>query len=164
MSIYLGLKESAAAFDESHGNDPVIIGNWLLFADGAQRERQLMGAWLEPPSGDADRTQLVLRYHREKLAQATDAFQQLKDKLTFRANESIRHAGANTPPPPPSPEQIAELAAARSTVLEMRKAVDEAAERADGLKPPQRRERERLAVELAERGQTALEQIAAIQI
>ena len=164
MSIYLGLNERVKEFDSKHGGEPVVVGHWLLFPDGAQREANPMGAWIDPPPKPYERAQLIVRYHEERLRRATQTFDELKETLRRQASEAIRQAGAPTPPQPPGEAQLAELRVMQETVFERGKARDEAVAAAEQLKPLKYREREANAAVNAAAGQAALEAISSIKV
>jgi hypothetical protein len=164
MSIYLGLADRVKEFDQRHGGDPVAIGHWLVFPDGAQREANPAGAWVEPPQEPHQQAQLILRYQEERLRQAQAAFEQLKSRLQQQASQAVQFATKPTPPQAPSEEEVAELRALQALVHERRQARDAAQANTEQMKSPKLREREAEAAAHAERGQAALDVIKTIRI
>ena len=164
MDILLGLEERVKAFDARHGNDPVVYDGMFLFADGAQREKQALGLWLEPPVDGLELARLIHRYHARKLEFALEAFNELKFQLSQQAFAAVKHAGSFTAPHPPTRMDIADLKALQRTVLECRQRADQAKAELEDAKPPVARQQEAESLADLERGQAALAAIESIKV
>lgn len=66
-------------FREKHG-DSVVIGGWVLFADGARMERD-WGRTEDPPSDPVERAKRKVQFCKAKLEIAVKNFDRVKDVL-----------------------------------------------------------------------------------
>lgn len=154
-------------FDKLHGDDPVRAGaTWLIFANGATRQIHIDHACplVPPPADPLERAKLILAYREIKHKRATDAFKDAKSALRLRANEAIRHAAANAPPPTPTAEEIAGLEVLRQAVIARQQEVDAARADVEANMPPIIKQRAARAEANRERNQAALAAIEAIEI
>ncbi len=122
-------------FHSDHGGDPVVNGEWLLYADGAHRENSVMGAAIEPPKDPFKLAQLKVLYHRLRLKRAVADF-------NFRFNQvrettiALKRDGRLPPT-----ECLSDLSALREVVKERQTVLESAQEHLESVTPTERRER-----------------------
>ena len=78
----LGINQRLHEFDKSHGSF-VCVNEWLLFEDGARRERNPLGALIDPPKDLLKRAQNVVQFHQEKLNLAVAEFDLFRKNHTY---------------------------------------------------------------------------------
>lgn len=132
MSIQKGPSQ---LFDERHGSDCIQIQGdsfrgYLVYSDGAMRERSAYGAMSEPPVDPLERAKVQLVYHEELLRRATEDFDACKQNLLSLAQATYR--GEPLPPPESEIERLNRLA---DVVRERRKTYQAAQERVEELTP-----------------------------
>lgn len=76
-------------FDRQHG-DAVVMGNWLLYCDGALRELTAVGATIEPPRDNIERRKLIVKYREVKLELAVEEFRVLKRELIRKGKQAVK--------------------------------------------------------------------------
>src|SRR5712671_6377447 len=72
------------AFDAAHG-ERVQWNGTFYFEDGAARSNEAICEMRPPPEREFDRLQMILYFHRAKLARAVQAFDNLKERLMHQA-------------------------------------------------------------------------------
>lgn len=95
------------SFDKKHGAF-VTDGNWVIFCDGACRERGAHGVKKLPPDDPAELRALLLRFWSIRVNELSEKFHAQKDELA-RAAADGRSA--------PSTEQLAQLEQLQQQVL-----------------------------------------------
>lgn len=82
------VKMRIAEFDKRNGSNPVLMGGWWWYANGAVRELEPLGALIDPPRDEYDRLRNILRYHQARLNHAVRDFDNFKDQLMMsRCND-----------------------------------------------------------------------------
>lgn len=139
MSIAKGPSQ---LFDERHGSDCIQVqgGNfrgYLVYSDGAMRERSAYGAMSDPPSDPLERAKVQLVYHEELLRRAVEDFEKCKAHLLSLGSATFR--GEPLPPPESEIERLNRLA---DVVRERRKAYEQAEQRVEEATPAHFREQD----------------------
>jgi hypothetical protein len=128
-------------FSKRHGDDAIEIDGWLVYSDGAMRERNPMGALREPPPEPYEACRLRVQYREAKLRRATRAFDERKTVLLRTAHANLSHP--NTQPPPCDVAAAKrELGTLRRAVLRCQADLDTARKEMEANKPAWMRERE----------------------
>lgn len=161
---YQGMAHAKKQFDKQNGNDAIQIDGWLVFSNGAMREMAPVGIWCDPPNDTYACAKIKVKYREAKLAQATQAFKTLKQELTWQADNAVKYAAAETPPEPPSADQIAELRNLQSMVRKCQKELTVARTELEQSKPPQMRMREQRAAANHDRNAKALQAVSEIKV
>lgn len=149
---------------EENGKDCILVDGIYVFSNGASMDRHRMGALWDPPTDRRELLKMQALYREEKLRLATDAFNALKHNLMVHAKESIKWAGANTPPIPPTESELAELKSLQAEVHKWQAEVKQLHEQLQDAKPDYMKQRERRAIENADRNAAALAAVDAIKI
>lgn len=161
MNDNLTIDQRVQQFCIKHGNDAVPVDGWLLYSDGAKRERMLSGALVEPPNDPEERCRLQVKYHEARLRRATQAFEDLKNTLGNAAKACFEG---------PAPqllvcdEQLQQLKELQQAVRECQSRLDEARERLKQAKPDSRRAYEAALAVNRERGAQFIAALNQIQI
>ena len=144
-------------FDEVHG-DYVIIGERLIFQDGAWRDNQPgCGSYWEPTEGDEyERACNILKFWETKLKKATNAFYDLKRILRCKSeSRNLRN---------PTSDEIAELRQLHKEVRQLKDAVEMAEAEVEKTLPQQQRERLARDESLRAEGASIAEEIEALEV
>jgi hypothetical protein len=136
-------RELRATFDKRHG-DSVQVPGWLLYEDGAQRELNPLGAYVEPSDDPYQRALAVLKYWQIKLRLAVDRFHDEKAMLRGHVNSIMQD---RFPPAPPSKEKIKELKVMRDECKRLQKCVEDAEQALEKAKPDSMKASEQRAAE-----------------
>ena len=83
------LKQRLEQFDLKHGNDGVISGRWLLFADGAMRETRQPGELIEPPASEVQRAKLQVRYREIQLQHSVRQYQEASNRVVETPSQRV---------------------------------------------------------------------------
>jgi hypothetical protein len=144
MIDYGSVKQRLERFDIEHGLNAIVSDGWHLYADGAMREVNPLGALCEPPVDNLRRTKAIVHYHELKLRLATEEFNNYKNGLLVRSRAALNDG---SPPPAPTPEVVARLKELKSKVMRMQKNFDKARQTMEAAKPEHIKNRERQAAE-----------------
>lgn len=161
---YQGMAHAKRQFDERNGNDGIQIDGWLVFSNGAMREIAPIGVWCEPPSDAYACAKIKVKYREAKVARAIQAFNRLKQELTWQADNAIKYAAAETPPEPPSSADMAELRKLQSEARKCQKELTLARTELERAKPAQLRMREQRAAANHDRNAKALQAVSEIKV
>ena len=108
--MFENLRERTELFDAEHSvkGQPVRIGGYLHFPDGALRECSDtgLGIWRNPPEDFYKCAKLVVIYHTRKLELAVQEFENLKQNLLNLAEAAKRHQYCSFPPDPENIEKL----------------------------------------------------------
>jgi hypothetical protein len=132
-------------FDRQHGSDCINIEGWLVYSDGAKRERSPLGALIDPPEDAYERSKLQVRYREELLRRAVEEFQGLRQTLLQGAKTNLRHQYAE-PPPCADEEAVAQLKELQKVVRRRQRALYAARKQLEESKPDWVRRRESASV------------------
>jgi len=151
------------AFDAYHGGDEAIrVGEEVLFPDGAKREANPLGLLDDGPTDPHLRAKRILRYHEIRLRRAVRDFENERDGMIALAKSHLQ--SSRTPEPPPAEETVERLKQLRRAVRLRQKAVHEAREHAEGMKPAELTAREEADSANKEATETLLTEIEQIKI
>jgi hypothetical protein len=139
MIDYMGIKQRLAEFDEKHG-EQVIHDGWILFADGAVREANPLGALQEPPSDPWACAKQRVTFCSVALRQATELFENAKTSRLQMVKGALNSQFC--PAPATTQAELAELKVLKKAVQERTKALAEARREAETTKPAWLKERE----------------------
>lgn len=81
MSDQFGVKARIEAFDKRNGGHAVLRGEWFYYSNGAIRERDLLGALIDPPEDEFQRLTNILHFHEARHAEAVRAFDNWQERL-----------------------------------------------------------------------------------
>lgn len=146
-------------FDKEHGV-PVLVGEVLLFPDGARRANNPLGASRGPLENPYHRAQDIERYHRHRLVRATQAFNAESDAIESHLLACQKDASA----PPPSPERLDKLRKLRDRVQAYQAAFDKARADVEAAKPEHIRAHEMQQVSNRQATEAFLEEFKNIKI
>jgi hypothetical protein len=138
-----GVNQRIAAFDKRHdGESAVLDGSWIRFADGALREKDPLGAIIEPPSDPNQCAQLRRRYRKLLLDRAVRAFDQARQNYAAMAQSNLQsqYCGAA----PDVAHAVGELKQLLKKAQLAKAAYDEADKAVDATKPQRQRELQKL--------------------
>lgn len=153
-----------AAWEAYHGGGwrGLLIGTWVLFPDGAQRERDPNGTLIHPPADEEERLRLVLQYCEEHQRRARDAFIELKERLTQQVDAGVRQQqGIAIPPNETELERLHDL---RRLAATWAAEVAEARGRLLAAKPDWKVKQEALAAEYKQKNEAFLDRLNAIRL
>jgi hypothetical protein len=122
-------------------NAIVAGGGWLLYADGARREINIMGALIEPPDNEYEKHKLLIQYHTTKLALVVEEFQTHKNNLLLHAKAGLRDKCC-PPPPANKKEAIVKLKQLKEKVQAYQLELSEARKGLEKNKPASLQQRE----------------------
>jgi hypothetical protein len=129
--------ESAREFHVRQGGDCVEVGEGVeavfVYSNGATQERR-GGVRNEPPQDPHELAKLVLRYWEERVRQATEEFDTLKENLSLAARSAIDRG---FPPPPAS--ELDKLHELKATVRTLQKRLAQARKEAERTVPAEKR-------------------------
>jgi hypothetical protein len=154
-----GIKERVAKFDNRHGAF-VVIGNWVIFADGAKRECNPLGPLNEPPEDDWERAKIINQYWQHKLELAVEEFDLHKSSLLRMAKAHSRETF--TPPPPE--EALAKLTELKKKVMKLRVKANDAEAAVEEAVPENIKQRAEEAEENRQRQQDFVNRLSKIEI
>ena len=117
-SDYEGLstKQRIEKFDKRHGSDCVVWGGFLLYSDGAYRDRNPLGVLAEGTSDAKKCASRKLEYVEIRLNLAREEFQIYKKNLATQCRIVAEQPNCNNPPKSPSAEDVAKLKELRKKV------------------------------------------------
>jgi hypothetical protein len=149
-------------FDKSHGAF-ICVNEWLLFEDGARRERNPLGALISPPQDSRQRAQNIVQYHQERLKLAVAEFDHFKKNHMINAKVALRQS--NVPAPVEQPDSIiSKLRTLQEKVKQCRKQLDKAKAELDKHTPQRVRDVQATNNRNREASQNLLKEISAIEI
>jgi|GEM_PF-2969268 len=70
--------QMARKFDAEHGPDFEQDAGWMYYPDGARRELNPLGAYMQPPAKEVERCSLVVYYHELGVARLVREFDEAK--------------------------------------------------------------------------------------
>lgn len=108
-------QEQVQAFDRRQGGNSITIGGWKVYANGARRDVNWMGALIDPPKEDLERWPIQMQYHQKLQDTATKEFIALKSHL----KALVMNGGS------PDGSQIDQLATLQKQVFKHRKDAEE---------------------------------------
>ncbi|MCC6127286.1 MAG: hypothetical protein IT426_20175 [Pirellulales bacterium] len=151
-------------FDSKHGNDCIPIGGWLIFSDGAMRDIDPLGPFMEPPFDRQERLRIQITYQEEMLRRAIDRFEEYKRIVVNEAKNNLTEQVVT--PPPPCDERLAvnNLKRFKANVWLMKRRLDELKQELDASKPPVRALREATAFVNKEKNAKFLEAVNKIEV
>jgi hypothetical protein len=109
---HFSVRGRIANFDKRNGGNPVYFNQWYLYANGARRESEPLGALIEPPDDEYLLAKNILQYHEARHAVAVRQFDNLKEDLAM--------SGC------PQPEGLDQLRQLRQAVSQRNQAVNNA--------------------------------------
>ncbi len=153
-------------FDLEHGNDPVRLGSFLYFRDGAMREINPMGRLMDPPEDRYQRDKLIVRYWQARVDRAVQAFDKKKIELHQRAENVLQVASTpnGIPDAPPDEEDLAALRLLQNIVKRLHRKLDAAKAKVQAVEGPTARANEEVAECIREAARSALEDIGKIKV
>jgi hypothetical protein len=146
-------------WDVEHGDDPILIGGWLYFRDGAKRENHLYGQFIDPPEDPYERWKLIAKYRGVRLERAVHAFDQKKHELRQQAQNVVLECSrpdGGLPPAVPGEEEFDQLRVLQGTVKRLQRKLDEARAKVEAHQPDWIKASETIAAELREAAKSAL--------
>jgi hypothetical protein len=140
----MGIRERIEAFEKKHGQDRVVVnGAWLLFANGAQRELNPVGALCEPPENAYECAKLKMLFREIKLALAVEEFAVYKKHLILQANAALLEKRC-PPPPKPQNEAVTKLKELQQKVRQCQRNLEAAKDEVEQSKPEGMRSQENI--------------------
>lgn len=117
MIDYGSVKQVIEEFDKKHGSDCVCWNGWLLYSDGATRERNPLGALCDVPRDPQEAARLKLKFVEIRTQLARDEFNNLKNNLQSHCQVLVSQGVCSNPLSPPSASTVASLKELRKKVL-----------------------------------------------
>lgn len=77
--------QMARKFEAEHGPESEQDAGWIYYADGARRELNPLGAYIDPPTDDKERCRVIAYYHTIVVARLLQAFDEAKHEATTLA-------------------------------------------------------------------------------
>jgi hypothetical protein len=77
--------QMARQFEAEHGPDFEQDDGWIFYPDGARRELNPLGAYMQPPAGEVERCELVVYFHELRVARLVAEF----DAAKVRAKAAV---------------------------------------------------------------------------
>jgi hypothetical protein len=153
-------------FDLEHGDDPVRIGFYYHFRDGAMREVNVMGRLMDPPEDGYERDKLIVRYWQARVDQAVKNFDRKKTELRQRAEYVLEEASRpnGIPPAPPDEEDLAALKVLQNVVKRLHRKLDAAKARIQEVESGPASADEEVAECIRDAAQSALADINKIEV
>ncbi|MFT3784341.1 MAG: hypothetical protein QM790_20215 [Nibricoccus sp.] len=162
MIDYNKSQSAQERFDEAQGGRQHAVvdqHNWLIFPNGARRERSQFGAMYEPPEDPRELWKIIAHYRQAILTKAETAFRQRHEQImgTSKAMLSQKYVG---PLDISKEAAVAELTTLRDAVRDAQAKLNEAREKVEEHRPAHLRE---LEASSAKNKQAAGELIDAIR-
>ena len=153
-------------WDVEHGDDPVRIGGWLYFRDGAVRENHLYGQLIDPPEDHYERWKLIAKYWGVRVERAVHAFDQKKHELRQQAQNVVLECSrpGGSPPAVPGEEEFDQLRVLQGTVKRLQRKLDHARAKVEAHQPDWIKAGETIAAELREAAESALTAIDGFEV
>lgn len=130
------IKQRIDEFHERHGDFVCMGGNaggWLLYQDGAHRDRDPMGILAEPPDDPYERSKMIAKFWTAKRDLACDEFQTYKHELAMLARATL---GQSVPGVVPDQDEARKkLTKLRRKVTNNQRKLDRALEELEACKP-----------------------------
>ncbi|MBL7146523.1 MAG: hypothetical protein ISS76_19950 [Phycisphaerae bacterium] len=157
-----GINQRIQKFHESHGAY-VCSDGWILYEDGARREKSYYGALIDPPKDLLKRAQNILDFHQEKLNLAVAEFDNFK--LNHMGHARLALKQSTVPAPIEAPESVKiKLLELQSKVKEYRKQLNKAQAELEKHLPQRVKNLQEISNKNREANQELLEQIDSIEI
>ncbi|MEI9866670.1 MAG: hypothetical protein WDN00_19380 [Limisphaerales bacterium] len=119
-----GVAGRIADFDERNGGNSVYFNGCFLYANGATRDGDPLGALIDPPENEDRLLANLLQYHKARHAIAVREFDNLKEELAC--------SGC------PQPEGLDQLRRLREVVSQRNQAVNDAQAKVDNTETGKR--------------------------
>lgn len=143
-------------FNEAHGNDFTVIGNWLYFSDGAIRENKPQYGQIQEPTDPYEKACNILVYWETKLRRATNQFFDLKKVLHKKASEpKMRN---------PLRSEIDELKSLHKKVQQLKEQTEMAEAEVQKTMPQDRKNYEARVEKNHTEGEKILEQLSKFEV
>ncbi len=156
------VKQRVDQFDIKNGSDCINIdGFWLVYSNGAMRERNPLGALIDPPTDVHQRCKIQLRYHEKRLQRAVDAFDEHKQQLiaVAQVNLTDRHSG-----PPPDAANLEKLKDLQKTVRRCKRAVAAARQAVTDSTPDRVKTRDARSAENKSKNEQFISAVKSVQV
>jgi hypothetical protein len=157
-----GVNARVKAFDNSHGNF-VCVDGWVLFEDGAQREKNPLGRLMEPPADPLELARKIEWYWQVRLDLAVDEFDCYKSRHLFHAKTSMRQQMASAPLEQ-TPEVVKHLKELKKKVRTCQRKLEVAEEAIEQHKPQRLRDMEEQNEQYREAADSLISEIENIEI
>lgn len=79
--------QMARKFEAEHGPESEQDAGWIYYPDGAHRELNPLGAYMQPPAKEAERCRVVVYYHELRVARLVREF----DAAKKQAKAAVDH-------------------------------------------------------------------------
>lgn len=157
----MDIKEKLKEFDSKHG-DFVVYEGWLLFEDGAYREKNPMGRWAEPDTDIYKRNKRIAHYYEIKLQLAVEEFWRLKNNLHAVARfNTQQQQNVNCPPDKGQLDHLKEL---KRKVNALKKRFEEATKQVEASRPKEMKIREKIEEENRLKNEQFLNELNEIEV
>ena len=157
-----GVNQRIREFHEQHGSF-ILVNEWLLFEDGALRERNPMGRLIPPPTDPQEKAKNIVRYHQEKLDLAVQEFDHFKRNITMNAKMALKQS--TVPAPVEQPETvISQLRELQKKVKQCQKQLSKAEAEVESFIPQRQRELQAMSNRNREANEQLLNELDNIEI
>lgn len=165
MADVNGINQRIREFHEQNGGSDncVVSGDWILYANGAVRERNPYGALIDPPSDPRQRAENIARFWKCKLALAVQMFDEYKFQHLGHAKLAVQQAVVPDILDA-TPEVVNQLKAFQKKARDCKKKLQTAEQELEALKPARLRQLEEMSRRNRETAQNMIQQLSEIEI
>lgn len=137
QSVYAAAK----SFDAANGDDGIVSPDeqWILFSNGARREKSAYGVFIEPPASRKERVRNIIEYWETMLSRRVADFDQLKADLIQLTQPCKTLPGYI---PGVNPDQVQQLKNLQREVKRIQAKITELREQLEKLNPEQQQSRD----------------------